>query len=42
MLSLDILERLDKKWTGGAHKAPYLYRFRQTGEKLIPMEEYVR
>lgn len=29
MLSLDILERVDKKWTGGAHKAPYLYRFRQ-------------
>jgi hypothetical protein len=42
MLSLDILERLDKKWTGGAHKAPYLYRFRQTGDKLIPIEEYVR
>jgi ADP-ribose pyrophosphatase YjhB (NUDIX family) len=29
ILSLDILERLDKKWTGGAHKAPYLYQFRQ-------------
>jgi 8-oxo-dGTP diphosphatase len=29
MLSLDILERLDKKWTGGAHKAPYLYRFKK-------------
>jgi ADP-ribose pyrophosphatase YjhB (NUDIX family) len=28
MLGLDILERVDKKWTGGAHKAPYLYRFR--------------
>ena len=27
MLSLDILERLDKKYGGGAHKAPYLYRF---------------
>lgn len=27
MLNLGILERLDKKWTGGAHKAPYLYRF---------------
>lgn len=27
MLSLDILERLDKKYSGGAHKAPYLYRF---------------
>ncbi|MCX6217814.1 NUDIX domain-containing protein [Spirosoma sp.] len=28
MLSLGILERLDKKYSGGAHKAPYLYRFR--------------
>lgn len=28
ILSLDILERLEKKWTGGAHKAPYLYRFK--------------
>ena len=27
MLSLDMLERLDKKYSGGAHKAPYLYRF---------------
>lgn len=27
MLSLGILERMAKKWTGGAHKAPYLYRF---------------
>jgi len=27
ILSLEILERVDKKWTGGAHKAPYLYRF---------------
>ncbi|WP_183559218.1 NUDIX hydrolase [Mucilaginibacter sp. SP1R1] len=27
MLSLCILERIAKKWTGGAHKAPYLYRF---------------
>jgi 8-oxo-dGTP diphosphatase len=27
MLSLGILERVAKKWTGGAHKAPYLYRF---------------
>ena len=27
MLNLDILERLAKKNTGGAHKAPYLYRF---------------
>ncbi len=29
MLSLNMLKRLDKKWTGGAHKAPYLYRFNQ-------------
>ncbi len=29
MLSLDILKRVDKKRTGGAHKAPYLYRFDQ-------------
>ncbi len=27
MLALGILERIAKKWTGGAHKAPYLYRF---------------
>jgi 8-oxo-dGTP diphosphatase len=27
MLSMGILERVAKKWTGGAHKAPYLYRF---------------
>ena len=27
MLSLGILERLEKQYTGGAHKAPYLYRF---------------
>lgn len=27
MLSLDKLERVAKKWTGAAHKAPYLYRF---------------
>lgn len=27
MLSLEVLERLDKKYSGGAHKAPYLYRF---------------
>ncbi|HAX95513.1 MAG TPA: NUDIX hydrolase [Prolixibacteraceae bacterium] len=30
MLSLDILERLDKLYTGGSHKAPYLYRFKQS------------
>jgi ADP-ribose pyrophosphatase YjhB (NUDIX family) len=27
MLSLDILERLEKQYNGGAHKAPYLYQF---------------
>jgi hypothetical protein len=27
VLNLGILERGAKKWTGGAHKAPYLYRF---------------
>ena len=27
MLNLGILERIEKKYTGGAHKAPYLYRF---------------
>lgn len=28
MLSLGVLERLEKKFTGAANKAPYLYRFR--------------
>lgn len=27
ILSLGILERLEKQYSGGAHKAPYLYRF---------------
>jgi 8-oxo-dGTP diphosphatase len=27
MLALDLLERLKERKTGGAHKAPYLYRF---------------
>lgn len=27
ILGLNILERLDKQYRGGAHKAPYLYRF---------------
>ena len=27
MLNLEILQRVDKKYTGGAHKAPYLYKF---------------
>jgi hypothetical protein len=29
MLGLDILEHVDKKYSGGAHKAPYLYRFKR-------------
>lgn len=29
MLSLDILERHEKRYSGKAHKAPYLYSFRQ-------------
>ncbi len=29
ILNLDVLERLHKKWTGGAHKAPYLYRLKR-------------
>ncbi len=28
ILSLDVLERLEKKFTGAANKAPYLYRFK--------------
>lgn len=28
MLSLNILERLEKKYSGKSHKAPYLYRFK--------------
>lgn len=33
MLNLDILGKVDKKWTGAAHKAPYLYRLRSQKEK---------
>ncbi|MDJ1486269.1 NUDIX domain-containing protein [Cytophagaceae bacterium YF14B1] len=29
MLELDVLDRLEKKFTGAANKAPYLYRFRK-------------
>lgn len=29
MLSLEILDRHEKRFTGGAHKAPYLYSFRK-------------
>ena len=28
MLSMDILQKVDKKWTGAAHKAPFLYTLR--------------
>lgn len=28
MLDLDVLERMEKKFTGAANKAPYLYRFK--------------
>jgi hypothetical protein len=27
MLSLNLLERHEKQYSGGAHKAPYLYSF---------------
>jgi 8-oxo-dGTP diphosphatase len=29
MLNLNILERLEKQYSGGAHKAPYLYKFKK-------------
>ena len=29
ILSLDILERIEKKYSGGAYKAPYLYRLKK-------------
>lgn len=32
MLGLGILERVEKKFSGRAHKAPYLYRFDVSGE----------
>ena len=28
ILDLNVLERLEKKFTGAQHKAPYLYRFK--------------
>lgn len=34
MLSLDILERLGKKYTGAKNKAPYLYRFKSAVEAV--------
>jgi hypothetical protein len=39
MLSLGILERLDKHWTGGAHKAAYLYRFDKNKYNEMQREE---
>lgn len=33
MLATDMLERQEKLFAGGAHKAPYLYSFRQTDER---------
>jgi hypothetical protein len=29
ILDLDVLERLEKKFTGAANKAPYLYKFKK-------------
>ena len=29
MVNLGFLEKVDKKYTGGAHKAPFLYRFKK-------------
>lgn len=31
MLDLNVLERLEKKFTGAQNKAPYLYRFKKSG-----------
>ncbi len=39
MLSLGILERVDKQWTGGAHKAAYLYRFDKNKYEEMQKEE---
>ncbi|MBN8821709.1 MULTISPECIES: NUDIX domain-containing protein [unclassified Spirosoma] len=39
MLSYGILERLDERKTGGAHKSPYLYRFdKEKYEKALETE----
>ncbi|MBL7818391.1 MAG: NUDIX hydrolase [Saprospiraceae bacterium] len=35
ILNLNILERLEKQFTGGAHKAPYLYCFKTVSKKSI-------
>ena len=40
MLDLNVLERLEKKFTGAQNKAPYLYRFRKwkvTKPKPVPI-----
>ena len=34
ILDLNVLERLEKKFTGAANKAPYLYRFQKVGTTL--------
>jgi hypothetical protein len=34
MLNMDILERIDKKFTGAANKAPYLYKFGKKQKKI--------
>ena len=35
MLSLDILERGDKKWTGGAYRSAYYYRFKENRKQAM-------
>jgi 8-oxo-dGTP diphosphatase len=35
MLSMGVLERVAKKWTGGAHKAPYLYKFSTSAPPVL-------
>lgn len=32
MLSMNVLERLEKQYSGGAHKAPFLYRFKENNK----------
>ncbi|MBV6443195.1 MAG: NUDIX domain-containing protein [Haliscomenobacteraceae bacterium CHB4] len=39
MLSLGILERVEKKFSGRAHKAPYLYRFKEQKEERLFLEK---
>ncbi len=41
MLSLEILERVEKKFSGGAHKAPYLYRFdKKKGQAFLEKKHF--